>query len=284
MESKKKLREGNDNNYNKEKVNMISSQYQSNLSSSIENKKTFQTDIEQHERNTYYDLYYKTGPELRISYYEKLILHTVYKPSTEYKTGYNSIIIFDWDDTLLPSCYLKANNYFNLGKSMPFWIKELFVKMEFAVMRILTLAIQHGDTYIVTNASPGWVEYSQKVYYPCLGETLRKVRIISARGDNEKKYPMNETMWKIETFKELRKIYKDVVTNVVCLGDSRMEWDAAQKMCSEFTESYLKIIKLIETPRPEQMTKQLMLVADQFTTIHSIVKNRIIFIGKKTKN
>lgn len=287
MDNNKKQEEGNDNYYhNKEKKEKVAkTSRQSNHSASIENKKTFQTDRgeEHHERKTYFDLYYKTGPELRISYYEKLINHTVLKPTTEYKPGYNSIIIFDWDDTLLPSYYLKANNFFNQGKSMPFAIKEMFAKMEFAVMNILTLAIQHGDTYIITNSSFGWVEYSQRAYYSCLGETLKKVRIISARGDNELKYPENELMWKIETFKEVRMMYKDVVTNVVCIGDSIIEWDAAKRMCSGFTESYLKVIKLIETPRPEQMTKQLILVADQFIKIHSIVRNRVILIGKRNK-
>ena len=95
------------------------------------------------------------------------------------------------------------------------------------MLRILTLAIERGDVYIITNASPGWVEYSTKIFYPSVMKMLDKVKVISVRGGYEKIYPGNSTMWKIKAFLKMQKQFdSNLVTNIMCLGDSFIEMEA----------------------------------------------------------
>lgn len=234
-------------------------------------------------RNSYFPRLFRTGAELRMAYIEKLIKQAEKNEENNLlpSTGYNSIILFDWDDTLLPSHFI--DQCLSQGKQMTVQMKEVFTKMEFAVIRLLSLAINHGDVYIVTNATAGWVEYSASIYYPSLAETLQKVKVISARSAFENKFPNNLFMWKMETFKAIRKYYQDIVTNVLCIGDSMFELDAARKMCSEFKEAFCKCIKVKETPKPEQITKQLLLLADNFSKLHGMISNTLIQIGNKVK-
>ena len=49
--------------------------------------------------------FYKSGNEIRQSYISKLIAMKVMNPNMKPKQ-HNSIIIFDWDDTLLPTSFL----------------------------------------------------------------------------------------------------------------------------------------------------------------------------------
>jgi len=64
---------------------------------------------------------------------------------------------------------------------------EKIKKLESSVFNILSAAIKKGDTYIITNAAPGWVEYSANRFYPEVAKILNKITIVSARGDYEKK-------------------------------------------------------------------------------------------------
>jgi len=65
---------------------------------------------------------------------------------------------------------------------------------------------KYGETYIITNAAQGWVEYSSKMFMPsvnrCIGEL--KIKVISARSLYESKYPGQCHQWKVEAFKDLR--------------------------------------------------------------------------------
>ena len=54
--------------------------------------------------------FYRNSEEIRLSYIAKLITKKVWTPSQKEKT-HNSLIIFDWDDTLLPTSFLTPNVY-----------------------------------------------------------------------------------------------------------------------------------------------------------------------------
>jgi len=97
----------------------------------------------------------------------------------------------------------------------------------------LSIACDFGDPLIITNAAQNWVEYSSKLFMPKVYATLveKKVRIISARSNYESKYPGNAKKWKSEAFNEISKGYiKDVTTNIICLGDSTIEMEAAREL------------------------------------------------------
>ncbi len=162
---------------------------------------------------------------------------------------------------------------------------EKISKLETLTYNILKASIEKGDTFIVTNAAPGWVEYSSKRFYPKVLPLLSKLKIISARGEFEKKYPGNSRQWKISTFLKITKIFDtDLLTNLICLGDSLIEMEAAHILASKFKQVYIKTVKFRENPSPEELYKQLQLILDQFDQIFSAVKNLTIKVERKNKN
>lgn len=234
--------------------------------------------------NNDYELkYVKNGEELRRSYIAKLIYKKIWQPAKK-KKSHNSLIIFDWDDTLLCTSFLTPNGLFNEDILLSDKDNEKIAKLEFCVLRLLTAAIDKGDTYIVTNAAPGWVEYSTERFYPSVKKCLEKITIISARGDYEAKYPGDSRMWKIQAFLNMEKFFNyNLVTNIICLGDSFIEMEAGHVLASKFTHAFIKTIKFRESPKPEELNKQLSLVADQFAIIYSTIKNLTIRVEKKVK-
>ena len=157
-------------------------------------------------------------------------------------------------------------------------------KLESSALKLLDLAIKQGDVYIITNAGLGWVEYSAQKFYPKVCEVLPKIQIISARGEWEKDYPGDSRKWKIQTFLSLqKKLNTKLVTNIICLGDSLFEIEAGRVLATCFSEAFVKTIKFKEGPKPEELNKQLLLVANQFNSICSAIKNLTIRVEKKKK-
>ena len=235
--------------------------------------------------NDYYELHYiNKNDKIRKSYITKLIYNKIWEPNLKPKI-HNSLIIFDWDDTLLCTTYLTPNGIFNESKNFSEKVLEKIKKIEDNVYELLKLAISKGDTYIITNAALGWVEYSTKRFYPKIIDLLKNIKIISARGKFDKIYPNNSRMWKISAFLEMQENFdRNLVTNIICLGDSVIEIEASQILASTFSQAYIKTIKFKEDPKPEELNKQLLLVLDQFNSIYSTVKNLTIKVEKKSKN
>jgi len=48
---------------------------------------------------------------------------------------------------------------------------------------------------------------------------------------------------------------KNLITNLICLGDSHIEMDAAHVLAKEFTSAIIKTIKFREGPKPEELIK-----------------------------
>jgi hypothetical protein len=227
--------------------------------------------------------YIKSGEYIRRDYMAKLIYKKVWKPNIKEK-DHNTLIIFDWDDTLLCTSFLTPNGIFSEDICITERDFEKLKKLENCAANILLQALNKGDTYIITNAAPGWVEYSANKFYPEVAKLLNKVKIVSARGDYEKKYPGDSRQWKIQAFLEmLKSINSNLVTNLICLGDSIIEMEAAHILASKFSQAYIKTIKFREAPKPDELIKQLNLVIEQFDKIYSSVKNLTIRVEKKPK-
>jgi len=221
---------------------------------------------------------------LRYNYISKLIFNNIWLPNNKPKT-HHSLIIFDWDDTLLCTTFLTPNGIFYDSLKIDKKDLEKIMKLESLAYKILKSSIEKGDTYIVTNAAPGWVEYSAKRFYPKVYPLLNKLTIISARGEFEKKYPGDSRQWKILTFLKILKIIDTkLLTNFICLGDSLIEMEAAHIFASKFTNIFIKTVKFRENPTPEELFKQLQLILDQYDNIFSSVKNLTIKIERKAKN
>jgi len=227
--------------------------------------------------------FYRNGNDIRQSYLEKLISTKVWTPNMKPKQ-HNSIIIFDWDDTLLPTSFLTPGGIFNENMNLNDIEKEKLLKLEQAVFKLLTEAVKKGNVYIITNAGNGWVEYSANRFYPSIMPILEKIKIISARGEYEKIFPGNSRQWKIEAFLNLQKsIDIKLVTNIICIGDSLFEMEAGRILASKFTVAFVKTIKFREAPKLDELLKQLKLVCAQFGSIYLSIKNLTIRVERKKK-
>mmetsp|Transcript_58387 Transcript_58387/g.156078 ORF Transcript_58387/g.156078 Transcript_58387/m.156078 type:complete len:294 (+) Transcript_58387:3-884(+) len=96
-----------------------------------------------------------------------------------------TIIIFDWDDTLCPSSWIRANKH-HLSFFKPAPKTEHFQRPLRELQReceaLLTMAIKLGNVVIVTNAVHPWVETSCRNFLPSLLPLVSSLPIIYARS------------------------------------------------------------------------------------------------------
>ena len=110
-------------------------------------------------------------------------------------------------------------------------VKDQLKALEESVVRLLTKALTLGNTFIITNAMKGWVEYSSNMWIPGVVDILQRISTVSARAEYESKHPDNYHQWKVEAFLEMTKSFDTgTITNLICLGDSMIEIDAAHTL------------------------------------------------------
>jgi hypothetical protein len=110
-------------------------------------------------------------------------------------------------------------------------VKGQLKSLEESVTKLLTKALSLGNTFIITNAMKGWVEYSSNMWIPGVAAVLQRITVVSARAEYEAKHPDNYHQWKVEAFMEMTKTFDTgTITNLICLGDSMIEIDAAHTL------------------------------------------------------
>jgi len=220
----------------------------------------------------------KSQDDFRLGYLRKLSYQKVWVPKAQRPPDHQTVIIFDWDDTLLCTSYLNFRQDQPLQPSVERHLRGI----ESAAKRLLELAGRLGHTFIITNAMYGWVEYSAAKYVPDLLPVLQNVRVISARGKYEAQYPGEVSKWKIQAFLEVqRQLNSEIITNLISLGDSNFEMDAVHVMGKEFAQAMIKTIKFRENPSPEELLKQLDLVYQKFERIVENARNLKIGLERK---
>ena len=238
---------------------------------------------ENREENDFLLKTYIKSDNIRKVYYSQLLLKRVWIPLND-SQRHNNLIIFDWDDTLLPTSFLLYKDAIDNENKLNEKDKSKIYKLEQLVKNLLTLSLSKGDVYIITNAGEGWVEDSAKKFYPDIKEILDKIEVISARKDYEQKYPNDTKLWKIGAFLNLKnRLNEDLITNILCLGDSVFEMDAGKILAGHFIHAVIKTIKFMENPKPEELNKQLNLVLNQFNSIFNSYKNLTVRVEKKKK-
>mmetsp|Transcript_13578 Transcript_13578/g.42913 ORF Transcript_13578/g.42913 Transcript_13578/m.42913 type:complete len:290 (+) Transcript_13578:68-937(+) len=198
---------------------------------------------------------------------------------------YDTCIILDWDDTLLCTSFLNLKN----GEIDQNEAHHLHC-IESAVVRLLECSRRVGHVFIVTNSVSGWVEYSAAEYLPAVLPLLEDVQIISARDRFEVKFPDDWNRWKTEAFLDVeRELDPQVTCNVISLGDSEMEMDAAHVLGGALGSAagsgtpsvHVKTVKFRERPTPEELHKQLELVLQKFEKIVDAPKGLKICLERK---
>lgn len=171
-------------------------------------------------------------------------------PSCHYSA--NTVIVFDWDDTLLCSTAIHSQR----------WRKSDLRKLQRSVKKILRTAMKLGETLIVTNGNATWVEDSARQFMPGLLPLLSQISVVSARAQFEDKYPGDPFMWKRAAFEHLltkaRQFPDEQGLNLVVLGDQYPEIDAAHYVAwMRGGPTALKAIKFKEAPSTIELIGQL---------------------------
>ena len=216
----------------------------------------------------------------RLNYFCKLMSKGIWNPKRK-RPKNNTIIIFDWDDTLLCTSFLSNYNFDIeevLKKNNNY---ELLYKLEKKIFEILSLSIQKGEIYIITNAEKGWVEYTSQIFFPSIIKLLNHVKIISAREENQILFPNDIRMWKINSFNNaFRQFDHDGIINIISIGDSFFEIEASKLLNSKFFNSFIKTVQFVQSNKIEELIDQIELVTYKFDFIVNSPKNYTIKLGK----
>jgi len=208
----------------------------------------------------------RSSEDFRVAFLRKLSYEKVWVPQAHRPPTHQSVIIWDWDDTLLCTTYLNDHAHRAHLSKPP--LDEHLKGIAVAAQKLLEMSLRLGHTFIITNAVPMWAQYSCAKHVPQLLPMLEKVRIISARGRHEAKYPRETYQWKIQAFLEVqRQLDSEIITNVVSIGDSNCEMDAAHVMAQQFDVALIKLIKFRENPCPLELLMQLEVIIPKFEHI-----------------
>mmetsp|Transcript_11112 Transcript_11112/g.25165 ORF Transcript_11112/g.25165 Transcript_11112/m.25165 type:complete len:262 (+) Transcript_11112:86-871(+) len=188
----------------------------------------------------------------------------------------DTITIFDWDDTLLPTTWIEAQGL-SVDDACQLSEKQKAKLGEFAqqAMRTLETAMNHGEVVLVTNAEEGWVELSSKKFMPALYALLRHegVRVVSARSTYEPQGVMSASEWKFLAFHdEIARFCEAGLAgqrpaNVISIGDSPHEREALIRATDCLPNSCIKALKLAHHPGIDELLKQHQIVGGCFREI-----------------
>lgn len=184
----------------------------------------------------------------------------------------DTVIVFDWDDTLLSSSFLAARGH-TLDSDLEFEpaVAEHLQKLEKSVIEALTLAQSHGTVVIITNAETGWVQLSAQKFIPGVLPVVQKLAVVSARSTYEGMYPDAPLKWKYCAFYDrLSSLFADAQDqpkNIISFGDSQVEREAVRAVSRSFSNAMCKSVKFVERPSLEQLVRQVELVTNCFHSI-----------------
>jgi hypothetical protein len=173
-------------------------------------------------------------------------VHSLVQPS-------NTVIIFDWDDTLL--CSTAINRHI--------WTSDQLAELEALVGDILETSMRLGETHIITNGNGTWIQESSKYFFPNLSPILQRLHVMSARFKYEDTFPGDHYQWKRQAFKEVLAQRCKLVdpaqgVNLIVLGDSLAEMQAAEGATKVLSGvSLVKTVKFQELPSASDLIGQL---------------------------
>jgi len=164
----------------------------------------------------------------------------------------NTVICFDWDDTLLCTSAISNNT------ASPEELEEV----ERVVESVLRTAMSLGETLIVTNGRAGWVQESARRWLPGLVPILQEIESVSARGLYQDDFPGDPFMWKWATFEQLLTVERSFPAklglNLVSVGDQMPEHHAAHHAVQLVGgRSQVKTVKFAEQPSVAELVGQL---------------------------
>lgn len=182
-----------------------------------------------------------------------------------------TLMIFDWDDTLFPTTWTRQHDMFEEGVTLSNEQKAQLEQMAERARLTLQMAMQIGKVVIVTNAEQGWIEMSCKTFMPSLVSLMKTVDIVSARSMYERLTP-DASEWKRMAFEEEVELFYGTSQarqqrNIVSVGDSLHEMQALKAVTEGVSNCCGKSIKLRDFPSIEQLIEQHELLSTSFLDV-----------------
>lgn len=178
-----------------------------------------------------------------------------------------TIIVFDWDDTILPSTWL-ARQGLRLDGGVPLTAetRRQLRRVSRSAASAIKSAKRCGRVVLVTNAERGWIELTCHKFMPALRPLLESVNVISARSAYEGQGVVSPVEWKSRAFEaEIRNFYdplrSDLRKNVISVGDSAHERRALLQVAKQMTNCCNKSLKFVEQPDLRQIQKEHELIS-----------------------
>lgn len=196
------------------------------------------------------------------------------------------LLIFDWDDTLLPTSWLNSLGHKLDGPSPVGEVKAALDQLSVVINDTLRAASRKGHVMIITNAEDRWISLTVEKFMPLSAKIVSKFQHISARSMFEPAGITHPIEWKENAFRLVVDEYvssgrsnsvfqKSVISSsqVVSIGDSAHEREAVLKVCSEMRKRYpaisvrCKSLKFMERPDIDSVLKQHQLIQECFSDI-----------------
>jgi hypothetical protein len=188
-------------------------------------------------------------------------------------TTNNTLIIFDWDDTLFPTSWLIKNGIkLNILTDVKKY-KLYFNELDIVLHNLLHKSISLGKVIIVTNAMKEWVMMSKSILPKTSQLIDNNIEVISAREIFNKKYSMEE--WKKNVFHHIITRYVMWANQIISFGDAMYEYNAIVSLNNVIKKNtYLKIVKLMASPNFDDLIDQLNVMSKSINDIYK-TKNHL---------
>jgi len=168
----------------------------------------------------------------------------------------DTVVVFDWDDTVLPTSWLERVHAFQ-GAALRPEVQRQLAQLAQLCSQTLSMASHMGTVIFITNSAPGWVAQSCQMFMPQILEQVMRHNIFAK--------PMTAPLtFKITAFRRECRQYR----NVVSVGDG----DAERVACLRLTmpvagpgagnfcvdswtggPRHIKSVKLVELPTCQQL-------------------------------
>ncbi|CAD7951901.1 unnamed protein product [Amoebophrya sp. A25] len=191
----------------------------------------------------------------------------------DYMNPDQTIIIWDWDDTLHPSYWVKSLGL-TVHDEVPKQIQGLLAELAVISENAIRASLKLGRVVIITNAETGWAQLSCKRWLPGLWPFLQDMTVISARSTFEPKGVESPAGWKTHAFKEVIEAFYSRYPNqrwknVLAMGDGRADREALHRVTEEKLSEGCrqKNVKFLVRPSLDVLKKQLLLLTDVLESI-----------------
>jgi len=194
----------------------------------------------------------------------------------EYHHPNQTVIIFDWDDTLCPSTTcMRQHNLSVLGSPPQGDLATALERLTAEAGSLLRRATELANkVVVVTNAEDGWVDLSCKAWMPGLQQDLKACEVASARSTWEPHGIASPAGWKARTFESVintfySRYWHQSWKNIISIGDAPHEREALYRVVrdapqpagsSKQAKCRSKSVKFVLRPSIQQLTRELQLL------------------------